>query len=221
MSTRFKIDRTLRGFGHGAALWNPLWLAPVSPDELAELLGEPIELESLYSEAIEAWEGCHSQHPIDRSLEFFARVFLQDDILVKVDRMSMMHGLEVRSPFLDHDLVDCVRRIPHGLKLRGRTTKHVLKKAMEPLLPDKIVHREKRGFSAPLGQWLADGEVTVDTSSLPDGWSSHYLRRKLQSHREGVDDHRLMLWNMYTLGEVMSRDNARLSATEAEKEVET
>jgi len=213
MSTRFKIDRTLRGFGHGPALWNPLWLAPVSPVELEELLGEPVELESLYSEAIEAWDGCSSDHPVDKSLEFFARVFLQDDILVKVDRMSMMHGLEVRSPFLDHDLVDCVRRIPHGLKLRGRTTKFILKKAMEPLLPASIVHRQKLGFSAPLGQWLADGAVSVDADALPLGWSPQCVRRRVQRHRDGIDDHRLMLWNMYALGEVIRRGEGRITGS--------
>ena len=217
MSTRFKIDRTLRGFGHGASLWNPLWLAPVSPSELEELLGQPIELESLYSEAIEAWDGCASSHPVDRSLEFFARVFLQDDILVKVDRMSMLHGLEVRSPFLDRDLVDCVRRIPHGLKLRGGTTKYILKKAMEPLLPAAIVHRKKRGFSAPLGRWLAEGAVALDTNALPAGWRSQGLQRKMQRHRDGLDDHRLLLWNIYALSEVLRREGGRVTASGPER----
>ncbi len=220
MSTRFKIDRTLRGFGHGPALWNPLWLAPVSPLELEELLGEPVELESLYSEAIEAWDGCSSDHPVDRSLEFFGRVFLQDDILVKVDRMSMMHGLEVRTPFLDRDLVDCVRRIPHGLKLRGRTTKYILKKAMEPLLPASTIHRQKLGFSAPLGRWLADGAVAVDADALPIGWSPQSVRRRVQRHRDGIDDHRLMLWNMYALGEVMRRGGGHITGSGAGRAAE-
>ncbi len=212
MPMRFKLNRGLRGIGHRPALWNPLWLAPVSPDELEELLAEPIDLEELYSEAIELWESCKADHPVDRSLQFFGSLFLQDDILVKVDRMSMMHGLEVRSPFLDRDLVDCVRRIPHGLKLRGKTGKYILKKAVEPLLPAEIIHRPKVGFSAPLGRWLADGAVTPDADALPMGWSQDLVRDKVQRHQRRQDDHRLLLWNLYALSEFMKRAEATISS---------
>jgi len=217
MPIRFKLDRALRGIGHSPALWNPLWLAPVSPGELGELLDEPVELEELYSEAIELWDSCGAEHPVDRSLEFFGSLFLQDDILVKVDRMSMMHGLEVRSPFLDHDLVECVRRIPHGLKLHGTTTKYILKKALEPLLPASIIHRQKVGFSAPLGQWLANGSLSVDAEALPAAWAHEAVHDKVRRHREGRDDHRLMLWNLFALSEFMKRDGARVASSAPER----
>jgi asparagine synthase (glutamine-hydrolysing) len=217
MPIRFKLDRALRGIGHSPALWNPLWLAPVSPGELGELLDEPVELEELYSEAIELWDSCGAEHPVDRSLEFFGSLFLQDDILVKVDRMSMMHGLEVRSPFLDHDLVECVRRIPHGLKLHGTTTKYILKKALEPLLPTSIIHRQKVGFSAPLGQWLANGSLSVDAEALPAAWAHEAVHDKVRRHREGRDDHRLMLWNLFALSEFMKRDGARVASSAPER----
>ncbi len=213
MSTRFKIDRAMRGLGHGAALWNPLWLAPVSPPDLEELLGEPIDLEELYSEAIEAWDGCESDHPVDRSLEFYGRVFLTDDILVKVDRLSMLHGLEVRSPFLDPELIDCIRRIPHGLKLKGSTTKYILKRAVAPLLPADIIHRRKLGFSAPLGSWLAQGALRPDPDNLPGSWRSKALRQRLQRHRSGHQDHRLLLWNLLALSEVMRHQPSRTIST--------
>ena len=72
---------------------------------------------------------------------------LTDYMLTKVDRASMMHSLEVRAPFLDIELVDFVRRIPWQYKLRGGQTKYLLKKALEPVLPNDILYRSKKGLA--------------------------------------------------------------------------
>src|ERR1700756_1840452 len=82
-------------------------------------------------------------------MQFYLRLYLPDDILVKVDRASMAFGLEARAPFLDIDLVNFVRRIPSEYKLRGRTTKYLLKEAARSLLPKEIVDRRKKGFGWP------------------------------------------------------------------------
>jgi asparagine synthase (glutamine-hydrolysing) len=82
------------------------------------------------------------------------RSYMQDDILTKVDRTSMAHSLEVRVPLLDHTVVELVTALPAAWKLRGRTTKYLLKKLACRLLPRHIVHRRKRGFGIPVAGWL-------------------------------------------------------------------
>ncbi|MFQ5789041.1 MAG: asparagine synthase (glutamine-hydrolyzing), partial [Acidobacteriota bacterium] len=91
---------------------------------------------------------------LNRQLYTDFKIFLADDILVKVDRMSMATSLEARAPFLDRGVIELAFRMPGGLKLRGRTSKHILKKAMKGILPDSILHRRKEGFSIPMKNWM-------------------------------------------------------------------
>jgi asparagine synthase (glutamine-hydrolysing) len=92
--------------------------------------------------------------PMDRMLALEQRFFLADHNLLYTDKMSMAVGVEVRVPFLDTDLVEAAARIPDGLKQRGRVGKWVLKKAMEPYLPQDIIYRPKTGFGVPLRRWM-------------------------------------------------------------------
>ncbi len=191
MSFDFKVKRMLRGLDHPAHLWLPTWMAPLSHADLEALAGEPVDLDAVYSEAIDAWDNCPSKDPVDRATNFFVRLYLQEDILAKVDRASMLHSLEVRAPFLDIDLVDFARRLPSSVKLRGNTTKWLLKRAAERFLPREIVHRRKQGFAVPIGRWFAQGALPADPAAL----SAPFWRGKLDAHRRGVADHRLALWS--------------------------
>ncbi len=92
--------------------------------------------------------------PMERMLALEQRFFLADHNLVYTDKMSMAAGVEVRVPYLDTDLVELAARIPDGLKQRGRVGKWVLKKAMEPYLPQDVIYRRKTGFGAPLRRWM-------------------------------------------------------------------
>jgi asparagine synthase (glutamine-hydrolysing) len=194
MSLDFRIKRTLRGLDHRPALWCPVWMAPLAPDEFADLFNEPCSPEEIYSEAIEAWENCSQTDLTSRVLEFYTKFYLQDDILTKVDRASMAHSLEVRAPFLDIDLVDFVRRLPSEWKLRGGTTKALLKSALAPLLPDDILHRPKKGFGVPIGAWFREGGLPLP-KALPAGLDNALLRAKEAAHRAGTSDERAFLWN--------------------------
>jgi asparagine synthase (glutamine-hydrolysing) len=84
----------------------------------------------------------------------YVRGYLQEDILVKVDRASMAASLEVRAPFLDPEVVDFALSIPPALRMRGFTAKHPLRSLMRGRIPDAIIDRPKRGFGAPLHQWF-------------------------------------------------------------------
>ena len=200
MSLEFRIKRVLRGLDYEAPLWCPSWMAPLSPPDIAELMGEPVSPEELYSEAIEAWEGCGPRDLASHVLEFYTKFYLQDDILTKVDRASMAHSLEVRAPFLDIELVDFVRRLPIEAKLHGNRTKALLKSALAPLLPSEILHRPKKGFGAPVGEWFQNGALKIP-KNLPAGLNTNVLLRKGAEHCAGKADERAFLWNAYVLAE--------------------
>lgn len=210
MATSFKINRFLRGLSHPARFWNPTWLGPLCPAEIVDLFREPVDPEDLYSEAIAAYEACPSTDLVDRTMEFYARLYLQDDILVKTDRAGMMHSLEVRAPFLDIELVDFVRTIPRAFKLRRGVTKYLLKKALEPLLPRDIIHRPKQGFAMPVGRWLAHGDLPLGPPSpLEAGLDPGFADARMAEHRQGRADHRLYLWNLWLLRHMPGLGGAR------------
>src|SRR5690606_24738092 len=94
---------------------------------------------------------------ISRLTEIDLRSYLLDDILVKVDRMSMAHSLEVRSPILDHKLVEFAASVPMNLKLRGWEPKAILRDVLRPMLPQQTLGKRKQGFSVPLRDWLRNG----------------------------------------------------------------
>lgn len=90
----------------------------------------------------------------DATVAAYFHGYLQDDILVKVDRASMSASLEVRAPFLDPHVIDFALRLPHNAKLRGFTGKHILRKVMRTRIPSEIIDRRKSGFAAPVDRWL-------------------------------------------------------------------
>jgi asparagine synthase (glutamine-hydrolysing) len=199
MSFDFKVKRTLRGLKIRPALRLPVWMSGFDPDEAAQLFDDPLPLEELFSEAIEIWDECSGASVGDQALQYFTRLYLQNDILVKTDRASMRHGLEVRSPFLDYDLVDFVRRLPYNCKVRGKTTKWLLKRAMAPLLPADILHRRKKGFGVPIGAWMRRGAIAAGTEAPPAPIRRSYIRNAQGDHQSGKVDHRMLLWNCRVL----------------------
>ena len=137
------------------------------------------------------------------SLQYFdVKSYLPLDILTKVDRMSMGHSIEARVPLLDHVLMEFAATIPPELKLRGNTTKYVLKQAMRGLLPDAIIDRRKRGFAVPLGRWFR-GQLSTfardlllsDTTARRGFFNRRYIEHLLQQLDRGrpLD---LQLWTL-------------------------
>lgn len=195
MSLDFKAKRFLRGLRTPRALRLPTWMAPLTANELTELFEEPIQEEDVFSEAMDVWDACSQSDPVNRTLQFYTELYLQDDILVKVDRASMQVGLEVRAPLLDIEVADLARRIPWQWKFRNGTTKYILKKALEPLLPREIIHRKKKGFGMPIGSWFQRDLLAMDTPALNPG----FTHARLAQHRKGRRDDRAFLWNMWLL----------------------
>jgi len=201
MSLDFVLGRGVKGLKNRNALWNPLWLAPLQPDEIADLFATPVSAEELYSEAIAAWDACPSPHTVDKVLDFYTRFYLTDDILVKTDRASMLVSLESRAPFLDNDLVDYVRRLPWQVKLSGNavtgyTTKWLLKRILRNRLPGNILGRTKKGFGIPLARWLRNWEPP--TGHVPF-INDEKVRQRWREHADGRRDDRLALWGWLAL----------------------
>ncbi|HKV60697.1 MAG TPA: asparagine synthase (glutamine-hydrolyzing) [Candidatus Acidoferrum sp.] len=127
---------------------------------------------------------------------------LLEDMLVKVDRMSMAHSLEVRSPLLDHRLVEFAMALPSSLKLRGWQTKAILRDTVRPMLPAPILRKRKHGFSVPLREWLRGSlyEMVGDFldssrgSLIPGMFRPATISRLIYEHRRGDRDHSSILW---------------------------
>lgn len=198
ISLDFKIKRTLRGLSHSPGLWNPVWLGALEPAEIGSFLGDPLPTEELYSEAIELWDACPQRDIVDRTLQYYTKIYLQDGILAKVDRASMMNSLEARAPLLDLALADFARRLPHRFKLRGGTTKFLLKHAASRVLPQEVVHRKKKGFGSPIGPWFRTGRLRVE-SRAP------FVAQRFAAHRAGKTDERLFLWCQFVFEEWRKR----------------
>ena len=131
------------------------------------------------------------------------KTYLPEDILVKVDRMSMAHSLEVRAPILDHKLMEYVGSLPSNLKLKGKESKYIFKKMLEDRLPQNILYRRKQGFSIPLASWLRNemrGFVEETLFSSQNGLSSffnlQYIKDLWRRHLNGRQDYAYPLWGV-------------------------
>jgi asparagine synthase (glutamine-hydrolysing) len=199
MSLDFKLKRMLRGLSYTKQYWLPAWMGPLDPQEIGDLFGSKPDPEELYAEAIAAWNHPSAKNDVDRTIQFYVRLYLQDDILVKTDRASMMHRLEARCPFLDINVVDFARRIPASYKLRGGVTKYILKEAVRGLIPDRIIDRPKKGFGIPIGNWFKNGDLNLSSSAVPKEMDWSWVNRRLADHRAGRRDDRAMLWCAWLL----------------------
>ena len=163
-SLDFKLKRFVRAAKEQPDMRHPLWLGSFSPDEQARLLMR--EPSDPFVESRQAFSDAPTHDPVDRLVYQYAKTYLQDDILVKVDRASMANSLEVRAPFLDVEFVEFLGRVPARLKLRRFDTKHILKHAMADLLPSGIAGRKKKGFGIPVAEWFK-GELREPLTDEP------------------------------------------------------
>jgi asparagine synthase (glutamine-hydrolysing) len=132
------------------------------------------------------------------------RMYLEDNLLVKVDRASMACSLEMRTPFLDHRLIEFATGLPTNLKVRGFKGKYILKHAVRKWLPRKIVYRQKRGFTVPIASWIRDELRPLVAETLEEGklkrqglFNSAFVQQMFQEHVAGKADHRKALWTLF------------------------
>jgi len=137
----------------------------------------------------------------NRTIAAYVQAYLIEDMLVKVDRASMAASLEVRTPFLDPDVVELMCRLPVSMKLRGPGGKYLLRRLMRGRIPDPILDRDKQGFSAPLGEWLRGPLVPLVRDTLEATRLSAVglldaasVQQLVDEHLSGHRDHARRLW---------------------------
>lgn len=160
----------------------------------------------------EMWERSTGLPLLTRLLDLNVRTYLLDDLLVKADRASMAHSLEVRSPFLDHRLAEYVLGLPPSYLLRGTTLKRVLRAAFADLVPPEVAKRRKRGFGVPLDRWFrADLRDYVSNRLGPGACVNEHLEpsaiaRYLDEHLAGRRNNGHGLWALLTLEVFLRRE---------------
>ncbi len=206
-----KIKRFVEGTHHPARLRHFRWAKFLSEEEKSLLYSEDVkrELEGVdtYSVFTKYLNESNGADHLGKELFADIKTYLCDDILVKVDRMTMANSLEGRVPFLDHKFVEFVATIPSGMKLNGFESKYILKKSMSRILPKEILHRDKQGFSIPIKNWLKDelkplmGEVLSARKIKREGFfNPDYIDRLKAEHLKGVENHSHRLWALMVFG---------------------
>jgi asparagine synthase (glutamine-hydrolysing) len=137
-----------------------------------------------------------------RMMEYDLKTYLPNDVLTKVDRMSMLTSLEARVPLLDHHLVEFAARIPSRLKIAGGVSKRILKRVIAPYLPPDVLRKQKQGFSIPIGSWLRTELKTDILDTLRGGnrhgfFSQPAVDRLSDAFFRGDDAHDYQVWTLY------------------------
>ncbi len=153
---------------------------------------------SVYAESV-GWD------PVARMQHVDLFTWLRGDILVKADKMTMANSLELRVPFLDPEVFAVASRLPVSAKITRTTTKYALRRALEPIVPAHVLHRPKLGFPVPIRHWLRAGELMEWAYAMLDSSQVNYqgdlidiaaVRRMLDEHRSGTNDHSRRLWTV-------------------------
>jgi asparagine synthase (glutamine-hydrolysing) len=207
VSVDYKARRFLAGAGLAPARRQVTWLGAFLEPEMRAVLApdvrDALAPDTPWAEVDGHYDGALGADKNERLLHLDLCTYMGDDILVKVDRASMAVSLEARVPFLDHRLVELAARIPFGLKLKGTTAKHILKRTMGPRLPAQISSRKKKGFGLPVAKWLHGPfrELLLDTlgggRAAKTGWlNQRVVDGMIDDHLSGRLDRRKPLWTL-------------------------
>ena len=186
------------------------WMTYVSPAAKRRLytpaLRDALAGADVYRPVRDALRGAGTDDLLNRQLYTDLSIYLADDILVKVDRMSMAASLETRAPFLDVDVMELAFSMPGRLKIRGRERKYVLKRALADVLPASILERSKEGFSIPMKNWLKRDLAPLMHDLLsPErlrrrGWvEPDVVAARVAAHTAGRENHAHLLFSLMVL----------------------
>ena len=185
---------------------NEYFMVGTAEMETRELLSreflEPIKGFSTYDELRGVMDQADCGDLLRPYSTFDLNYYLPADILTKLDRMSMAHSLELRSPMLDYRVVEMAARIPHHQKVQGTTTKWLLKKIFKQQLPQQVTQQRKQGFALPLASWLCEELRPILEDALYDPlliqseiFNLSQVRQLADEHWSGVRDRTTPLWN--------------------------
>ena len=194
VSNDYMAKRFVEGLGLPWQRRHQIWMGAWLPNEIESTEAVWQRFDEMATQA--------GNDPVARAMFLDQRTYLSDGVLVKVDRAAGAHGLEVRSPFMDHSVVELCAQMGSGHHMMGPQTKRVLRKAMESVLPNEVRQRSKKGFGAPVGPWLR-GPATHLLDDLPGQVSEwiepRLMKQRIDEHRAGTADHRRRLWSAFML----------------------
>ncbi len=205
ISLDFKIRRFLRGMDYPAMARHFVWIGSLDPGAQRGLLSRQVLAETagldVFDTVATHAARCRPRDDFDRLSYLYSKIYMQDDILAKVDRASMAVGLEARAPLLDHRLVEFLAGLETPWKLRGWTMKYLLKRAMRGRLPESILRRPKKGFGIPLARWLQGplkgwAQSLLEPRALAEQglFEPNAVAAMFQEHLAGRRDHRKPLF---------------------------
>ncbi|WML45727.1 asparagine synthase (glutamine-hydrolyzing) [Neobacillus sp. PS3-40] len=169
---------------------------------------EKRELLTVYREGLDytditrpLYEESRGYDPVDRMQYIDIHTWMRGDILLKADKVTMAHSLELRVPFLDKAVFDIASKIPTSLKTANGTTKYILRKAVEGIVPDHVLTRKKLGFPVPIRHWLKDemndwAKKIIRESNTDHLFNKNYLLRLLEDHCQGKADNSRKIWTV-------------------------
>ena len=172
-------------------------VALLRPEVRSEMEGDA------FAVARSHYERCGAEDPLNRILYTDLKLYMDTDILTKVDRSSMASSLEARVPFLNQVVLEVAAQMPLEMKLRGFTRKHVLRRIMKGVLPDRIVKRSKKGFNIPVAKWFRNELKPLLQDSLAESkivrqglFEPAAVSTMLDEHFSGRRDNRKHLWTL-------------------------
>ena len=203
ISLDFKLRQFLKGFESSKRFRHSQWLGSFSISEKKNLWSKDIEFKIPNQNTLRVVDEYAKRGSEQELIYMYLKTYLQDDILVKVDRASMMNSLEVRAPFMDVNVVNFLNRLPYEYKLKGFKGKHLLKETMRGKLPEDIIDRPKKGFGIPISLWLKNelkdlchdllSKESIESQGLFD---YTYVEKLKQNHFKGRQNNRKELWNL-------------------------
>ncbi len=206
LSFDYKASRFVAGVQYDPVTRHHVWFGSFTPDQQELLLTQRILRDTdsdVYRAARAMWQECDSDNEVERMQSLDTRLYLAEDILTKVDRASMAVSLEVRAPFLDPRVAEFAASLPANYKLRGRTTKYILKRAIRGTVPGFVTRRGKKGFGVPVAEWLkgklrplARDLLSPERVRRAGVFNPEYVTRLQDEHERGVANHRKLLWTL-------------------------
>lgn len=211
---KVSLESKLKRFIHAAdvanesihAVWRIICNLEQRKNLLAPVWNEPDVRRDITELYRHYFKECPASKKLDRLLWIDTRLYLPSDMLVKVDRMTMAHGLEARVPFLDHNLVEFCAGLPPKYKLRwGYSKKYILKTTMSSQLPHKIIGRRKQGFNVPISLWINGSLRNFVLDYLSPSmvkktgmFNDKAVTRMIDDHFHGIADYSHQIWSLLT-----------------------
>ncbi len=208
LSFDFRAKRFVSGAPYPVAERHQRWMGSFAVEERTALLSEELRdqlaANGRHDPATAILNDSGLRDPLNQVLLMDMRLYLENDILVKLDRASMMASLEGRVPLLNNDFVEFATRLPLDLKLRGLRSKFLFKRALRGILPDSILRRPKKGFGIPVAHWfrgpLKEQMLSVlspERIARKGFFDAAAVARLIDDHLDGRRDNRKQLWTLF------------------------